>query len=235
MNRFLMHLPSAHTLGRVCIWGALVGAGLALLNTIAPNSAGSTAQGNFVVLVPWLHRLEHLVAALVVFPALGCGLVAYQRAGLGGKQGWGWFITAVGALSVLAISASSLVEAVVLQSDAADEVRGYAIAVLLVLTPALLGLVALLARAAPLGARLWPLGLVLLVLATGWVGSQMGRWEPLAVGAMMLGWAAFGLGIARQSGGTGADSLDGSYSSRRTTLTTSVSASETTSMDTHGT
>lgn len=187
----------ARAAGTLCLWGALAGAAWAVLNTFQPNSIGSVVEGNFVILHPLLHRLEHATAALLVFPGVCFGIAAFVSAGLAGGRRVGRPIVAVAALATLAASASSLTEAVVLQWDAADSVRAYALLVLLLLAPLALGAAAVLARSAPLGVRLWPLGLVATLVATGILGPSLGRGEPLAVGVLMLAWAAFGYAVAR--------------------------------------
>lgn len=186
----------ARTAGILCLWGALAGAAWAVVNTLWPNSIGSVVEGNFVVLHPLLHRLEHAAAALLVFPGVCLGIAAFVAAGFTGRS-FGRLLVATAVLATLAASASSLVEMVVLQWDTADTVRGFALFVLLLLTPVSLGVAALLARTAPLAVRLWPLGLAAALVVTGILGPSLGRGEPLAVGILMLAWSAFGYGVAR--------------------------------------
>lgn len=70
--------------GICCIIGALVGLIWAVVNSVYPNSVGSPALGNFEVLHPWLHRLEHASFALLVYTGLYAGLLGFYQAGAGG-------------------------------------------------------------------------------------------------------------------------------------------------------
>lgn len=193
----LLRLPTARVAGTLCFWGALVSAAWAVINTVWPNSTGMTITGDFYVVNSLMHRIEHALVALVGYPALFLGLFAFVAVGAAGR---GWFprgVLVLAGVAALLMSASSLFEAVVLQSPLADQVRAMGGLVLLFLAPIALAVSALVARAAELPVRLWPLGLALLLVVGSLLGGRLGRWETLYAAVLMLSWAVFGRGVAR--------------------------------------
>lgn len=186
---------------RFALFGTLLGAAWSVLNTFLPNSSGSTAGGDFVVLHPLLHRLEHLSAALLVYPALFLALYAYQAGRTTGRGVAGRVPLAVAGLAAAAAMAASLTEAFVLQSPLADTVRAYGLVLcLLLLAPLLMGLAALLARTAPFSVRLWPLGLVaVFIVATILAASAGAADSPLVTAGILLAWAGFAAASGRRA------------------------------------
>ena len=176
--------------------GALVGLVWAALNSVYPNSVGATALGNFEVLHPWLHRLEHASFALLVYTGLYAGLLGFYRGGAIGR-GWpGKVALGLATVGVVLASLSSLSETVVLQWNPADAMRdvGFAL-LLLLLCPLLFGIAALVRRAVPLRKRLWPLALFALPFVAALLIGGTGMNQYLAFIPILLGWGLFGYAV----------------------------------------
>lgn len=186
--------------GKLCIAGMIVGIVPAIFNNFFPNSAGSVATGDFVVLNPLMHRVEHFLAVVSYYPALCAGLFGFYAIGAVGRNWFGKFLlglTAVG--GALAIS-SSVIEAFVLQWEAADTMRAFGfVLLLLVLCPLLFGIAALVKRTVPLGLRIMPILLALIFIGSMIFIGLTKASETWAVAATFLAWAYFGYQIYNYS------------------------------------
>lgn len=191
--------------GVFCIAGALTGIIWAIINIIRPNSAGSMATGDFVVLHPFVHRLEHASAAFLVYPALFAGLLGFYFAGAAGKGLFGKVITALAGIGAgLAVSAS-LIELAVLQWVTADVLRAFGFAlILLLLCPLLFGIAALIYRKIPVWKRILPILLPVLFFASFWVVVGVLKVnENWATAVTFAGWAIFGYAVYTEGMRTG--------------------------------
>lgn len=174
----------------------MVGLIWAVVNSIYPNSVGSTALDNFQILHPWLHRLEHASFALLVYPGLYAGLLGFYRAGAVGRGWFGKVALGLATLGMVLAVLSSLVETVVLQWQPADAMRdvGFGL-LLLLLCPLLFGIAALVRRRAPLWKRLWPLLLFALPFFAALLSARTGMNQYLAFVVILLGWCVFGFAV----------------------------------------
>ncbi|HLM61254.1 MAG TPA: hypothetical protein VK308_10650 [Pyrinomonadaceae bacterium] len=156
--------------GIFCIVAVLTGIVWTVINFVYPNSTGSTATNDFVVLHPLLHRFEHAVCALLLFPGLFAALLGYYFSGAIGNGWFGKILLALAATGALMATAGSLIEAIVLQWETADAIRGFGFSViLLLLCPLLFGTAALIYRKIVLWKRILPLLLPVLFFSSFWV------------------------------------------------------------------
>lgn len=195
--------------GIFCIAGALIGIVWAFINIIHPNSAGSTATGDFVVLHPFLHRLEHASAAFLVYPALFAGLLGFYFTEAAGKGLFGKIISALAGIGAgLAVSAS-LIELAVLQWATADVLRAFGFAlILLLLCPLLFGVAALIYRKIPVWKRVLPVLLPVWFFVSFWVIVGVLRMnENWATAVTFAGWVIFGYAVYTEALSAGEESL----------------------------
>lgn len=180
--------------GIFCICGVLTGIIWAMINSISPNSSGSTMNNDFVILRPFLHRLEHASAALLVFPGIFAGLFGYYLSGAAGKGWIGKILLTLAAIGAVSASGGSLFELLILQSETADLIRGFSLTfILLMLCPLLFGIAALIYRKIPLWKRILPLLLpVWFFLTFSLIIGVFRMSENWAVAGTFVGWLIFG-------------------------------------------
>jgi hypothetical protein len=183
--------------GIFCIFGVLIGIVWAVINSIYPNSAGSTVTNDFVVLHPFLHRLEHASAAFLMFPGLFAGLLGYYFTGAVGKGWFGKILLALAAMGAGSAIAASLIETVVLQWETTDIIRAFGFAlILMLLCPLLFGIAALIYRKIPLLKRILPLLLAVLFFVSFWVIVGIFKMnEYWAVAVTFAGWLILGYAV----------------------------------------
>lgn len=181
--------------GLFCITGAIIAFIWGILNTFFPNSAGSSATGNFVVLNPLAHRIEHFSFAFLVYPALFAGLLGFYLIGAVGRGIIGKILVGLAAIGALMATASSLIEVFVLQSEMADRMRDIGFAFILILVcPILFTAVALFQRKVMPWKRFAPvitLGLLIIFTFPNFLIGT--RYLPLTTGLALLSWSILGL------------------------------------------
>lgn len=185
----------AKVCGLFCIIGAFIAFVWGILNTFYPNSAGSSATGNFVVLNPLIHRLEHFSFAFFVYPALFAGLLGFYLIGAVGRGVIGKVLVALAAIGFVLATVSSLIEIFVLQWETADWMRDLGFAFVLILVcPIMFTAVALFQRKVAPWKRFAPvitLGLLIVfTLPNFLIGT---RYLPLTTGLALLSWSILGL------------------------------------------
>lgn len=185
--------------GIFCIIAAITALIWGVLNTFYPNSAGMTANNDFVVLNPAMHRLEHASFALIVYPGLFAGLLGYYLIGAVGRGILGKSLTFLPAFGAFLAVASSAIEAVVLQWDTADRMRelGFAF-ILLLISPVLFTAAALIARTVTPWKRFAPLITIALLMAVALISIPLGlgtKFLPFVTGLGLLSWAIVGYAV----------------------------------------
>jgi hypothetical protein len=193
--------------GLFCIFGAITGFLLAILNTVFPSSQGMTITNDFVVLIPWLHRLEHAVFALIVYPALSAGFLGFYLIGAIGRGIVGKILALIATTGGVLAVLSSLTELFVLQSETADKMREIGFALILILIcPVLFTIAALSFRKVRLWKRFAPILTFILLVASlllSYILNLGGRYVELFTGIGLLSWCILGYAVYSESELTG--------------------------------
>lgn len=185
--------------GIFCVLGAFVAFAWGILNTVYPNSEGSTAANNFVVLIPWLHRLEHASVAVLVYPALFAGLLGFYLIGAVGRGITGKILIGLASIGAILAVLSSAIEAFVLQWKTADMMRDIGFGLILILIcPIFFTAAALFLRKVRFWKRFAPiLTLVLLIvfLLIAVFSNSEAKYLPFFTGLGILSWSVLGYAV----------------------------------------